>query len=103
MNYILTSLNRTSSRATAAKDFIKLGFSVNPRDIRYDDLPSLSTQVTAVNQEERDTLIRERLMTLIERIGAGLNTTIALRSYNNYHDRVEVAIQVQEDLLKFRL
>jgi len=103
MNYILSTLNRTSSRATAAKDFIALGFNIDPRDIRYDDLPCLNTKTTAINQEERDAIIQNRLMDLISRISSGLNTEINLRSYENRHNRVEVAIQIQEDLLKFKL
>lgn len=103
MKYILTSLNQTTSRAIAVKNYIQMAFRIDPREVRYDSVPSILTRVTEVVPAEREILIQERIESLINSISRSLGVTIAIISIESTNDRMLVNLQVEEEQIKVKL
>lgn len=103
MQYLLTSLNKTQERSTSIVDYIKMAFGINPRDIRYDELPSINKTIKTLSLEDRKILINEKIIGVLDSISLQMNTPIRLLSFEENKNSIEVSIQVNEENLKFRL
>jgi len=103
MKYILTSLNQTTSRALAVKNYIQMAFRIDPREIRYDRVPSIVTRVTEVNPAEREILIRERIDSVITDISRTLGVNVNIIGIESTNDKMLLNIQVEEELIRVKL
>lgn len=104
MNYLLTSINKTQERTPSLKDYIKMAFKINPKDIRYDsNIPAIDLNLSAIAKELREITIRERVNSFISNIqgsigGVRLNSIKEIKN-----NRYEVELIVNEEKLKFKL
>jgi hypothetical protein len=104
MNYLLTSVNKTQSRAIAVRDYIKMAFKIAPNEIRYDsNIPSMDTNLTSIGKDVRELTIKERITNLISDIQISTEK-VSLNSVIEVTDsKYEVSITVGEENLKFKL
>lgn len=105
MKYLLTTLNRTDSRAKATKDFIKMGFSIDPRDIRYDDkdIPCVNKHIGALDSSDRSIAIGEKISRLVETISRNINSEISVDSTEETDKGIEVSLSVREEQIKLNI
>lgn len=105
MKYLLTTLNNTDSRAKATQDFIKMGFKINPQEIRFDskDLPCVSERLDTIVSTDRDVFITETVNNLITVIGKNISSRINITGIDYQGSGVDVSLQVQDELTKITL
>lgn len=102
MDYLLSSLNSTTERASAIRDFIRMGFGMNPRDIRYDRLASMDLTVKTSSENDRNAIISERIHSLVEEIQSSMDTKIEVNGINIDSD-VNISLTINDQLLEFKL
>jgi len=103
MIFLLSSLNSTQSRASAIRDYIRLGFSITPNDIRYDELPNINRTITSIDQLSRDAIIKTRLMDLVNKISSDMSVPVDFINYEEIGNKITISLRVREELLKFVL
>lgn len=98
MKYLLTSLNSTDSRAKAVKDYIKMGFSINPYEIRYGDkIPSIDKTIWANSIENRDLHLRESLDSLVQNISSNINSNVSVSGMTESGEDLLINLSVNND------
>lgn len=102
MDYLLSSMNSTSERALAIRDYIRMGFGINPRDIRFDKIASIDLEVKTKSEDDRNAIIGERIHSLVENIQSSMDTKIEVNSIDISKD-VNIRLTINEQLLEFKL
>lgn len=103
MSYILTDLKNTSDRLQAVKDAIILGYKIDPRDIRYDNLPSLDKMVNAKSNSDRDLIIVERVRLLIDQVGVTTSLKLVVNSITVISGTINLSLNVEDETLTMKL
>lgn len=101
MKYLLTSLNHTDSRAKATKNYIKMAFCIDPREIRYDKtIPCINKSIGSLLTSDRSTTINERLTKVISNISDSIESNVNINGVEESIKGFDVSLSVNEEIIK---
>lgn len=104
MKYLLTTLNTTESKARAVRDYILLGFKIDPRDIRFNkDIPTITKVIGEIDPSDREIIITERVNKLMSKIATSLKVNISVESIEEVSSGFTFSIRVEEELISVNL
>lgn len=99
MRYILNNGSMTSNVKSIVRDSILLGFLTDPRDIKYDKLPSINTDINNPDRGTRDALINERVRSLINRISSSIGKRIDISRMDIQLNEINIELKVENETI----
>lgn len=102
MKYLLSSVSISNDRLQAIKDSIIMAFRIEPRDIKFDEIPCLNKTVDAKSDDDRDLILKERLNQLLDRMSKSVGLSLQLLDMT-VGNTTNISIKVGEQILEFKL